>query len=120
DAISIAGTTRMDPDTPVGLSSLDKPGTRKCAPPDLDLSSFLSILPGSIGDGATRRILVALPTPRGPMPRLQFKSFAAPDQERQFPRGSAQVVEIGEATIGLARWEPGWRWSTDLRPLVGG
>jgi class 3 adenylate cyclase len=53
------------------------------------------------------------------MPRLQCKSFATPDQERQFPHGSAQVVEIGETTIGLARWEPGWRWSTDLAPLVG-
>jgi class 3 adenylate cyclase len=53
------------------------------------------------------------------MPRLQFKSFATPDQERQFPRGSAQIVDLGEATVGLARWEPGWRWSTHLRPLAG-
>jgi class 3 adenylate cyclase len=52
------------------------------------------------------------------MPRLQFKSFATPDEERQFPNGSAQVVDLGEATIGLARWEPGWRWSTDLAPIA--
>lgn len=53
------------------------------------------------------------------MPRLQFKSFATPDQERHFPNGSAQVVDLGEATVGLARWEPGWRWSTDLAPIAG-
>ena len=53
------------------------------------------------------------------MPRLQFKSFATPDRERQLPHGSAQIVDLGEATVGLARWEPGWRWSTHLAPLAG-
>jgi class 3 adenylate cyclase len=53
------------------------------------------------------------------MPRLQFKSFADPDEVRSFPKASAQVVTLDEATVGLARWEPGWRWSTHLAPLVG-
>ena len=56
---------------------------------------------------------------RGPMPRLQYKPFASPDHERTFPHGSAQVVTLDDATIGLARWEPGWRWSTDLAPIAG-
>jgi class 3 adenylate cyclase len=53
------------------------------------------------------------------MPRLQYKLFASPDQERTFPLGSAQVVTLDDATIGLARWEPGWRWSTHLAPIAG-
>src|SRR6266550_1576434 len=53
------------------------------------------------------------------MPRLQFKSFAHPDEVRSFPKASAHVVTLDEATVGLARWEPGWRWSTHLAPLVG-
>lgn len=53
------------------------------------------------------------------MPRLQFKSFATPDEHRSFPFGSAGVVNLGEATVGLARWEPGWRWSTHLAALAG-
>jgi len=53
------------------------------------------------------------------MPRLQSRSFATPDEQRTFPKGSAQIVDLGEATVGLARWEPGWRWSTDLAPAVG-
>ena len=53
------------------------------------------------------------------MPRLQYKPFASPDHERTFPHGSAQVVTLDDATIGLARWEPGWRWSTHLAPIAG-
>ena len=53
------------------------------------------------------------------MPRLQFKSFAEPDEARAFPNGSARIVTLDEATIGLARWEPGWRWSTDLASIAG-
>jgi class 3 adenylate cyclase len=53
------------------------------------------------------------------MPRLQYKPFASPDQERTFPLGSAQVVTLDDATIGLARWEPGWQWSTHLAPIAG-
>jgi class 3 adenylate cyclase len=53
------------------------------------------------------------------MPRLQYKRFASPDGERTFPFGSAQVVTLDDATIGLARWEPGWRWSTHLAPIAG-
>jgi class 3 adenylate cyclase len=53
------------------------------------------------------------------MPRLQSKSFATPDEHRTFPNGSADVVVLDESTIGLARWEPGWRWSTHLAPIAG-
>ena len=53
------------------------------------------------------------------MPRLQFKSFASPDQDRTMPLGSAKVVALDDTTIGLARWEPGWRWSTHLGPIAG-
>ncbi len=53
------------------------------------------------------------------MPRLQFKSFATPDENRTFPNGSAQIVNLDESTVGLARWEPGWRWSTHLSAIAG-
>ena len=53
------------------------------------------------------------------MPRLQSKSFATPDETRTFPNGSAQIVDLDEATVGLARWEPGWRWSTHLAAIAG-
>jgi class 3 adenylate cyclase len=53
------------------------------------------------------------------MPRLRFKSFSEPHEHRSFSRGSAQIVTLDEVTIGLARWEPGWRWSTHLAPIAG-
>ena len=53
------------------------------------------------------------------MPRLQYKSFADPDEIRQFPAGSGRIVDLGETTVGLATWEPGWRWSTHLAAIAG-
>jgi hypothetical protein len=53
------------------------------------------------------------------MPRLQSKTFATPDENRLLPNGSAKIVHLDETTIGLARWEPGWRWSIDLAPIAG-
>jgi class 3 adenylate cyclase len=53
------------------------------------------------------------------MPRLQVKSFAAPDEVRSPPLGHAEVVSLDDTTVGHARWEPGWRWSTHLAPLMG-
>jgi class 3 adenylate cyclase len=53
------------------------------------------------------------------MPRLQSRSFASSDQQRTMPKGQAALVTLDEVTVGYARWEPGWRWSTDLRPIAG-
>jgi class 3 adenylate cyclase len=53
------------------------------------------------------------------MPRLQYKSFATPDEVRTFPKGHAEVVSLEEATVGRSQWSPGWRWSTDLAPIMG-
>lgn len=53
------------------------------------------------------------------MPRLQSRSFASSDQQRTMPKGHAAIVTLDEVTVGHARWEPGWRWSTDLRPIAG-
>jgi class 3 adenylate cyclase len=53
------------------------------------------------------------------MPRLQFKSFDSPDERRPLPKGSADIVSLGDTTVGRARWEAGWRWSTDHKPLFG-
>ena len=53
------------------------------------------------------------------MPRLQYKSFASPDEVRTFPNGQAEVVRLDESVIGHAVYEPGWRWSTAMPAIAG-
>jgi class 3 adenylate cyclase/quercetin dioxygenase-like cupin family protein len=53
------------------------------------------------------------------MPRLQRKSFTTPDQVRQFPTGRIHIVTLDEMAIGRFVFQPGWRWSKDVAPIVG-
>jgi class 3 adenylate cyclase len=53
------------------------------------------------------------------MPRLQFKSFASPDEVRVFPNGRAEIISLDESVIGRAAYEPGWRWSTAMSSIAG-
>ena len=53
------------------------------------------------------------------MPRLQAKSFAAPDDVRTMTKVRFETVGLDDATVGHCRFEPGWRWSTDMGPVIG-
>jgi class 3 adenylate cyclase len=53
------------------------------------------------------------------MPRLQYKSFATPDEVRAFPNGRAEVVRLDESVVGRAVYQPGWRWSTAMPAIAG-
>lgn len=53
------------------------------------------------------------------MPRLQRKSFATPDQVRQFPAGRCDIVTLDEMSVGRFVFQPGWRWSKDVAPVAG-
>jgi hypothetical protein len=48
----------------------------------------------------------------------ELKRFDKPDEVREFPKGRLELVKIGGATIGRAIFQPGWRWSTSLQPIV--
>jgi hypothetical protein len=48
------------------------------------------------------------------------KSFDAPDETRPVGRGKVEVANFDSATVGRATLEPGWRWSEDVKPIVGG
>lgn len=52
------------------------------------------------------------------MPRLQCKSFATPDEVRDFQRGRVEVVRLDEIAIGRFALHPGWRWAVDVAPTV--
>ena len=48
------------------------------------------------------------------------KSLDRPDEVVEFPGVTASLVELGDLTVGRMVNEPGWRWSTHVRPTVGG
>ena len=53
------------------------------------------------------------------MAEAEVKNFGAPDEVREFPKGKADVVQIGGGEVALIQIEPGWRWSEHLRPVTG-
>lgn len=50
------------------------------------------------------------------------KQIDSPDEIREFPNGSGsmKVMELGEETLGYGTFNPGWQWSKDMKPKVGG
>ncbi len=53
------------------------------------------------------------------MPRLQAKSFANPDEVRSIPFTRIETVNLDEARVAHCSFEPGWRWSTHVAPVMG-
>lgn len=50
--------------------------------------------------------------------KLEVKGFGAPDEVRTFPYGRLELVKVGGVTIGRAVLEPGWKWSTCVKPVA--
>jgi class 3 adenylate cyclase len=48
------------------------------------------------------------------------KNLRTPDETIAFPGIVEDLVEIAGFTISRTVQDPGWRWSTDMQPLVGG
>lgn len=53
------------------------------------------------------------------MGSMQRKPLTAPDEERNVPNGAVQVWALGDFVIGKMTFEPGWRWSKDVKPIAG-
>jgi hypothetical protein len=51
--------------------------------------------------------------------KVQSGSFAKPDEVRTLEHGRIELVTLGDMTVGRQVLEPGWRWSTHVRPLAG-
>jgi hypothetical protein len=48
-----------------------------------------------------------------------LKRFETPDEVRVFEKGRVEIVHIGSSVIGRALYEPGWKWSEHVGPIVG-
>lgn len=54
------------------------------------------------------------------MSGLEGKTFSSPDEVREFKaHGQVELVEFDSGSVGRGTFEPGWKWSQDVKPLAG-
>ena len=54
------------------------------------------------------------------MDGLQIKSIEKPDETRKFAaHGWVEIVNLPGMTFGRATFQPGWRWTNDIKPIAG-
>jgi mannose-6-phosphate isomerase-like protein (cupin superfamily) len=51
---------------------------------------------------------------------MEKKSLASAEEIREFDRGRLELATVGGVTFGRATLQPGWRWSTSVKPIAGG
>jgi quercetin dioxygenase-like cupin family protein len=51
--------------------------------------------------------------------RLESKSHDAPDEVRSPDKARIDIVRMEGFTIGRFTFQPGWRWSESIKPVVG-
>ena len=53
------------------------------------------------------------------MPGIESRSFDSPDETRTPSKTKVEIVRMGATTAGRFTFEPGWRWSECVKPVVG-
>ncbi len=53
--------------------------------------------------------------------QLERKQLDNPDEIRSFKdsKGRAEIVTVGDVTLGRSIFEPGWVWSEHVKPVAG-
>lgn len=52
------------------------------------------------------------------MASTQKKDFKSPDEVRTFEKGRMELVKINGGVVGRLTLEPGWKWSTHVKPIA--
>jgi|PlaIllAssembly_1097288.scaffolds.fasta_scaffold515620_2 hypothetical protein len=52
------------------------------------------------------------------MEKMEVKNLGSPEEVRTFDKGKVELVKIGGRVIGRATFQPGWKWSESVKPLV--
>lgn len=50
---------------------------------------------------------------------MQNKSFTAPDETKNLPKTKLEVINIVGKTLTRITFEPGWKWSVNIKPVAG-
>jgi hypothetical protein len=48
-----------------------------------------------------------------------LKRFETPDETLTFEKGKFELVRMPGMTLGRATYEPGWKWTEHVGPIVG-
>jgi hypothetical protein len=51
--------------------------------------------------------------------QTEHLSFDRADEVRDFPHGRAEILKVAGHEVGRLVFQPGWRWSTDVKPIAG-
>jgi hypothetical protein len=52
------------------------------------------------------------------MKSIMKRNLEAPEEIRRFPGGKVELVTMGDMTFGKGTFQPGWKWSESLKPIV--
>ena len=47
------------------------------------------------------------------------KNFDSPEETRNVDKGKVEVLNLGGVQVMRATFEPGWKWSACVKPIVG-
>jgi hypothetical protein len=50
--------------------------------------------------------------------KMTVKSLDEADEIREFKNGKLELVTIAGRTVGRGVFQPGWKWSNDVKPLA--
>jgi quercetin dioxygenase-like cupin family protein len=53
------------------------------------------------------------------MAGVESKSMDAPDEVRTPDKTNVEIVTVGGTEVGRFTFQPGWRWSECIKPVVG-
>jgi hypothetical protein len=53
------------------------------------------------------------------MPSIENRNFTSPDETRSPDKTTVELVNLAGGQIGRYTFQPGWRWSECIKPVVG-
>src|SRR5271155_192520 len=56
---------------------------------------------------------------RKPKLRIKKKNYSSTDEIQKLPKAIIETITIGNSIIKRITHNPGWKWSQDVKPLVG-
>jgi hypothetical protein len=55
---------------------------------------------------------------RRPERSIEHRKFSEPDELQEFELRKVETVSLGGETFSRVTYEPGWRWSTHVKPVA--